>query len=85
MLRSFFAKEDGQGLVEYALILVLIAIVVIGILTLLGSKVSEVFSTINSGLNPLFSSDPTQQRRCPSLFRAGASLLVLIPSSLDRL
>src|SRR6266487_1480532 len=52
MLRSFFAKEDGQGLVEYALILVLIAIVVIGILTLLGGKVSQVFSTINSGLNP---------------------------------
>ena len=28
MLHSFFAKEEGQGLVEYALILVLIAIVV---------------------------------------------------------
>ncbi|HMQ30168.1 MAG TPA: Flp family type IVb pilin [Chloroflexaceae bacterium] len=52
MLRSFFAKEEGQGLVEYALILVLIAIVVIGILTLLGGRVSEVFSEINSGLNP---------------------------------
>ena len=52
MLHSFFAHEDGQGLVEYALILVLIAIVVIGILSLLGGKVSEVFSTINSGLNP---------------------------------
>ena len=50
--RSFFAKEEGQGLVEYALILVLIAIVVIGILSLLGGKVSQVFSTINSGLNP---------------------------------
>jgi pilus assembly protein Flp/PilA len=52
MLRSFFAKEEGQGLVEYALILVLIAIVVIGVLTLLGGKVSGVFSNINSGLNP---------------------------------
>jgi pilus assembly protein Flp/PilA len=52
MLSSFFAREDGQGLVEYALILVLIAIVVIGILSVLGGKVSEVFSTINSGLNP---------------------------------
>ncbi|MFV9503325.1 MAG: Flp family type IVb pilin [Oscillochloridaceae bacterium umkhey_bin13] len=50
MLRSFFAKEEGQGLVEYALILVLIAIVVIGILTLLGGQVSAVFSDINSGL-----------------------------------
>jgi pilus assembly protein Flp/PilA len=50
MVRSFFHKEDGQGLVEYALILVLIAIVVIGVLTLLGGKVSTVFSSINSGL-----------------------------------
>ncbi|MEO7908765.1 MAG: Flp family type IVb pilin [Roseiflexaceae bacterium] len=51
MIRSFFAKEDGQGLVEYALILVLIAIVVIGILSVLGTKVSSVFSSINSGLS----------------------------------
>jgi pilus assembly protein Flp/PilA len=50
MVRSFFAKEEGQGLVEYALILVLIAIVVIGILTLLGGQVSQVFSEISSGL-----------------------------------
>jgi pilus assembly protein Flp/PilA len=50
MLRSFFAKEEGQGLVEYALILVLIAVVVIGILTLVGNKVSTTFSTINSAM-----------------------------------
>ncbi len=52
MLRNFFAKEEGQGLVEYALILVLIAIVVIGVLTLLGNKVSTVFSTINGKMTP---------------------------------
>ena len=51
MLRNFFAREEGQGLVEYALILVLIAIVVIGILTVLGQRVSTVFSQINSGLS----------------------------------
>jgi pilus assembly protein Flp/PilA len=50
MLRSFCAPEAGQGLVEYALILVLIAIVVIGILTVLGGQVSAVFSEISSGL-----------------------------------
>lgn len=50
MIRSFFAREPGQGLVEYALILVLIAIVVIGVLTILGGKVSKVFSEIGSGL-----------------------------------
>jgi pilus assembly protein Flp/PilA len=43
-------REKGQGLVEYALILVLIAVVVIAVLTLLGTQVSQVFSTIASTL-----------------------------------
>jgi pilus assembly protein Flp/PilA len=43
-------REKGQGLVEYALILVLIAVVVIVILTVLGTQVSTVFSRITSGL-----------------------------------
>jgi pilus assembly protein Flp/PilA len=43
-------KKKGQGLVEYALILVLIAIVVILILTFLGTKVNQTFSKIGSGL-----------------------------------
>ncbi|SNB64296.1 Flp family type IVb pilin [Thermoflexus hugenholtzii] len=43
-------REKGQGLVEYALILVLIAVVVIAILTILGTQVSTVFSSIVSGL-----------------------------------
>jgi pilus assembly protein Flp/PilA len=46
----YLPKEEGQGLVEYALILVLIAIVVIVILTVLGGQVSEIFSQITSGL-----------------------------------
>lgn len=50
MLRSFFAKEEGQGLVEYALILALIAIVVIGVLTLLGKNVNNKISQIGSAL-----------------------------------
>lgn len=36
----------GQGLVEYALILVLVAVVVIGILTLLGPQIGNVFSQL---------------------------------------
>jgi len=46
----FAPKEKGQGLVEYALILVLVAVVVIAVLTLLGPIVSNVFSKINSAL-----------------------------------
>ena len=42
----FLPHEEGQGLVEYALILVLIAVVVIDILTLIGPAVGNVFSDI---------------------------------------
>jgi pilus assembly protein Flp/PilA len=43
-------REDGQGMVEYALILVLVAIVVIVILTTLGKTVNNVFSNVSNGL-----------------------------------
>jgi pilus assembly protein Flp/PilA len=42
----FLPREEGQGLVEYALILVLVAIVVIVILAVLGPAVGDVFSNI---------------------------------------
>ena len=47
----FAIKEKGQGLVEYALILVLVAVVVIAVLTLLGPIIGNVFSKINSNLS----------------------------------
>lgn len=43
--------EEGQGMVEYALILVLIAIVVIVILQVVGHQVNNVFSNISNGLS----------------------------------
>jgi pilus assembly protein Flp/PilA len=46
----FSPKEKGQGMVEYALIIVLIAIVVIIVLTILGTQISTVFSQISSAL-----------------------------------
>ena len=36
-----FYDEKGQGLVEYALVLILVAVVVIAILTLLGPEISD--------------------------------------------
>lgn len=46
----FLQREDGQGLVEYALVLVLVAVVVIAILTLLGPQIANVFSRITDAL-----------------------------------
>lgn len=42
--------EKGQGLVEYALILVLVAIIVLAILLLLGPTVGNMYSNIVSSL-----------------------------------
>lgn len=39
-------KQLAQGLVEYALILVLVAVIVIGILTLLGPQIGNIFSRL---------------------------------------
>lgn len=39
-------KQLAQGLVEYALILVLVAIIVMGILTLLGPQIGDIFSRL---------------------------------------
>jgi pilus assembly protein Flp/PilA len=46
----FAPKEKGQGLIEYALIIVLIAVVVIVVLRLLGPRIGGVFSAINTDL-----------------------------------
>jgi len=46
----YLASEKGQGLVEYALILVLVAIVVIAILMLVGPQIANIFSKITNGL-----------------------------------
>jgi pilus assembly protein Flp/PilA len=47
------ASPRGQGLVEYALILVLVAIVVIVALMVLGPIIGNTFSTINNSLGSL--------------------------------
>lgn len=51
MLRGWLETEDGQGLVEYGAILVLIMVVVVAILTVMGGSVSNMFSSINSGFS----------------------------------
>ena len=43
-------KGRGQAMVEYALILVLIAVVVIGVLLILGSQIKGIFTSISGAL-----------------------------------
>ena len=46
----YLPREKGQGLVEYALMLVLVAIVVIAILAILGPQIANIFSRVTNGL-----------------------------------
>ena len=43
-------RERGQGLVEYALIIALVAVVVIAALVLLGPRIASIFNNVNSNL-----------------------------------
>jgi pilus assembly protein Flp/PilA len=49
-VKGFIVNEEGQGLVEYALIIALVAIVVILALTLLGNRVSNAYTNIAGAL-----------------------------------
>ena len=46
----FIPQERGQGLVEYAIILVFVFLVVVAILRVLGPRVGNTFSSISSSL-----------------------------------
>lgn len=48
--RDMFKAEEGQGLVEYGLIVALIAVVCIGALQLMGTSVSGKLGEINTAL-----------------------------------
>jgi pilus assembly protein Flp/PilA len=45
------SRQSGQGMVEYALILVLVSIVVIVILLTMGGQIANVFSNVVAALN----------------------------------
>ena len=51
MLFKWFKDEEGQGMVEYGLIIALIAIVVIVALVALGPKIRDIFNKTNEELD----------------------------------
>lgn len=46
------SSETGQGLLEYGLTLVLVAVAVVAILALLGPQIGQLFSTIRTCVPP---------------------------------
>lgn len=44
----FHRKERGQGMVEYALLIVLLAVVVVALIAVMGTAVSKMYSNITS-------------------------------------
>lgn len=49
-MQTWLRREEGQGLVEYGLIIFLVAIVIIAILVLLGPQIGSIFSGITGSI-----------------------------------
>jgi pilus assembly protein Flp/PilA len=50
-LRAAWNREEGQAMVEYALILGLISVVAIAVLTLIGQDVNGIFTAVEGALS----------------------------------
>ena len=50
MLQRFIREEEGATMVEYGLMVALIAAVIVGIVTTLGGQVNNAFQTVSSQL-----------------------------------
>jgi pilus assembly protein Flp/PilA len=51
-LQSIVRREEGQDLLEYALLVALIALVAVGAITLAGKNVNTIFGQIATALTP---------------------------------
>jgi pilus assembly protein Flp/PilA len=49
-VKSFARNEEGQDLLEYALLVALIALIAIGGVTLAGNSVNTIFTSIGNAL-----------------------------------
>jgi Flp pilus assembly pilin Flp len=49
-LKAFWQEEDGQDMVEYALLLAFIALAAISLLSGAGTSIKGIFNTVNSTL-----------------------------------
>jgi len=51
LIRRFVKEEEGQGLVEYALIIGLISIVAIAALSAAGGSIGDMFDSVSNSLS----------------------------------
>jgi Flp pilus assembly pilin Flp len=51
MLKKFLQDEQGQDIVEYSLLLVLIGAAAVFVLTAMGTNIGQIFSKINTKLS----------------------------------
>lgn len=52
-LQNLMKREEGQGMVEYAMIVGLVAVGVLALLTLLGGQVGDIFELITGELGTI--------------------------------
>ncbi len=50
LVKRLVKEEEGQGMVEYALIIALVSVVAIGILTTLGTDITAKFGAASNAL-----------------------------------
>ena len=50
LLRAFWQDEQGQGMVEYALVIIVIAIAIIFMLVMMKDQISNFFSNVGNNL-----------------------------------
>ncbi|MDX2030085.1 MAG: Flp family type IVb pilin [Blastocatellia bacterium] len=51
MIKEFINDEQGQDIVEYSLLLVLIGAAALFVLTAMGTSITQIFSKINTRLS----------------------------------
>lgn len=51
ILRQMWADDQGQDIAEYAVMLAVILVIVVGTIRLIGSNANNVFSNVASSLN----------------------------------
>jgi Flp pilus assembly pilin Flp len=50
LLRKLWLEDDGQDIAEYAVMLAVILVIVVGTIRLVGSNANTVFSNVSSSL-----------------------------------